>query len=659
MSGARTLRCAHCGADVEVASGASLVVTCGHCDTLLLRTDVEPVDLGRVAQPAPLASQFQCGTSGVYRGAPFVVRGFLQLDHGAGPWNEWAAERANGEWIWIAEAQGELLVFEEAPLTAEVAQALAKLATQFPADLTGIGKHEVGAGRRVSLGPESWLVTEVGEGEVLTCRGELPVRPALGSRTRYIDLGAGADAVATVDLTRAEPELLVGRRVGLAELALDEETRPDVTPERVEALRLRCPQCGGELVVRDPQHALRIACLHCHHLLERSARPDAARLYAVLEAQESVRPKSPLPLGKAGRLRGEDVIVLGALERRVRAEGEWYPWREVLLRNRRSGAYSWIVESDGHWLLATPVPPAAIHVYDEKATYAGVRYKDFTGGAAEVHWVVGEFYWRVARGDQVQTADYVHVASQRGLSIERTPTEITSSRLEGLTPEEVRDAFDLKQPLPTPRGVGMLQRNPRRPGVIWRVALGVCAALVVLRIAFGALHAQSVVYDAELGPTPNAPNAETVDFSDPFDLSAGRGNVRVELRAPQLAHGWIGLTGALVDLDSGRVTTFGTEAQRYSGFSGGENWSEGNGRGTTWIGGVPRGRYRLRLAAQGYDDGLNARYRVRVTNQVPRTLWLLLFMLPLPLLALCSSIAWLHFESLRWQNSDHPWTESS
>ena len=40
-------------------------------------------------------------------------------------------------------------------------------------------------------------------------------------------------------------------------------------------------------------------------------------------------------------------------------------------------------------------------------TYDGKRFRHFQGGQAKVDVVLGEFYWAVARGDEVASQDYV------------------------------------------------------------------------------------------------------------------------------------------------------------------------------------------------------------------------------------------------------------
>jgi len=631
----KTLRCPNCGADVPFVSPGALVVVCEHCNWASWRSDVDLESIGEVSQPAPLASHFQRGTAGRYRGRSFTVRGQIQLDHGAGLWNEWLAEDAEGEWFWIAEAQGEIWVLEEVPSDGDPPPA------EGEADLE----------RWVETSEGQWLVAERGEGRVVTVAGQLPIDIRAGSRTLYADLQRGRRHVATLDFTRDPTELFVGQRIELAELELDPMTQPEHRPETVKGRRIDCSECGGPIEIVDPEHALRIGCPSCGALLEQDS--DEVRAIAT---EKTSRAKPAIPLGTRGRLRGEQLTVLGCMERRVRAEGQWWPWREYLLR-ASDGRYRWLIESDGHWSFLHPLPYAAASDLIRLKRSGAPNFKHFTSGKAVVHWVLGEFYWQVNAGDEVRTSDFAAAAHGRSISTEITAKELQASEGVHVEPEEVAAAFEGTR-LPRRSGVGMVQPNRARPRADWALYGVAVLALLALRVFFGITHADELVFPrTTFGPTPQVKEQETVQFSEPFEVSAARGNLRVELAVPGIQQGWVGLNGALVNMESGKVTTFATSAQYYSGVSGGERWSEGSGRGRTWLGSIPAGTYRLRLASTGWDKGLGMSYDLSVRSQVPRSMWLvlgLILLLPLPVIA---SVRWWSFEYQRWKNSDHPWGE--
>jgi DNA-directed RNA polymerase subunit RPC12/RpoP len=628
----RTMRCGNCGADVTFSSPGALVVVCTHCHWASYRTDVDLETIGEVAQPALLASHFQVGTAGELHGVAFTVRGQLQLDHGAGLWNEWAAEDAEGEWFWIAEAQGELLVFRE---------------VETPESLNDLDQEELSPGKRVKLHGQKWVVNEVGEGQVVAAAGEHPIRIDVGERTSYVDLQADALGVATLDFTReGAPECLVGERVQVEDLALDPLTQPEHGPAAVTSKRIDCAECGGAIELHDPEHAVRVGCPACGTLLE----PGSDKVRAIGEAQE-IKTRPDIPLGTHGELGGEAVQVLGFMERRVKADGRWWPWREYLLRTP-AGAYRWLVEDSGHWLYVTPVPYAVART----GSYEGQKFKDFTSGTAEVHWVIGEFYWEVRAGDEVKARDYT--APPRSLSIESTPLEISASVGVYVEPEDLANAFDGPVDLPRRHGVGMAQVNTIRPGADWKLYALLVVLLICMRIYFGGSHENRVVHAQQYGPTPTEQDKMSDgQFSDDFELTADPGNLKLRIDLPGLEQGWVGVSGALVNLDTGKVVTFDTSAQRYSGISGGEKWTEGNRRGSAMLGSIPAGKYRLRLASMGYEAGCGKHYQVMVTSQVPGTMWLLFaILLPLAIPAI-ATVRWMTFESKRWKNSDHPWGE--
>ncbi|MSR62596.1 MAG: DUF4178 domain-containing protein, partial [Planctomycetes bacterium] len=372
----KELKCPNCGAEVSFSSPGTLVVVCAHCAYASRRTDVALESIGKLAMPAELVSHFQLGTRGIFEGEAFVVRGQLQLDHGAGPWNEWCVSTARG-WLWLAEAQGRVSVLR--PREVRKLPARERLAVGSEVELDASG---------------AFVVSELGQGTLTSASGELPIALAPGAKTSYADLTRAAGGCATIDWTRATPEVFVGRFVELEELALDPATQPEVKLTRVAARRLACKNCGGPLELFEPRHARTVVCPSCNLLLDVQSEALVAA-----QTQEKLRATPRIRLGLATTLRGEDVRVLGFLRRAVRAEGVSYPWSEYLLRTAR-GEYRWLVENNGHWLLATPIEPGAVKARARSASYKGTTFRHFDGGQAEVLAVLGEFYWQVRLGDE-------------------------------------------------------------------------------------------------------------------------------------------------------------------------------------------------------------------------------------------------------------------
>ena len=649
----QTLRCKNCGGDVPITSPATISVTCPHCDTLSLRADIDLETIGKVALPAPLRSAFRIGTEGRFDGQAFVVRGQIQLDHGAGLWNEWAAETDDG-WIWIAEAQGQIQIYREVPVgagdvpTREMLPDTDPETGNFVATQRPDRDSQWRAGDWVEVDGDRWQIKEIGRGRVVTFRGESPVRMNPGTRTTYLDLTRGASQVATLDFTRpAIPEFLSGRTVDLDELMLDPSTQPDDVATALESERVRCTNCGGAIEVQDPERALTLGCVHCGTMLQRGSHLDA---YHAVEVEERIKTVPDLPIGSKARLRGEDVTVLGYLRRGVFDDGQFWPWSEYLLRTD-SGQYRWLVESDGHWVLASPVAPTRVARKGRVVKVGDIETRPFSTGHAVVDTVLGEFYWQVARGESVDATDFVHPPTGHMVSIESSPFEFSTILGRHVDRDEIAEAFPDAR-LPKVSGVGPVQPSPYKPGKVWRAFVVMLILLTGSCVAVRAKCANEVVHDASYGPTPPNSSEENVEFSDPFTIEEDGANLQVRLAASTVDQGYVDVLGALVNEATGDVTTFTVAAQRYSGYSGGESWTEGNRRGSALLGAIPAGDYRLRIASRGYDRGVNTPFQLTLRSEVPRKLWFILALLALLVYPIVVAIKAAAFETKRWSKSD-------
>src|SRR5262245_29829449 len=97
--------CPECGAEVHFSTPGAVLTICQHCTSAVAKRGLDYTKLGKVAQLAEVASPLRVGLHGAAHGG-FRVVGRIQLDHGAGTWNEWYLALDNGRWLWLAETQG-------------------------------------------------------------------------------------------------------------------------------------------------------------------------------------------------------------------------------------------------------------------------------------------------------------------------------------------------------------------------------------------------------------------------------------------------------------------------------------------------------------------------------------------------------------------------
>lgn len=655
----REASCPGCGATLEFLSPATLLVVCPYCDSASTRSDVDLTLVGKVAAVADLDSVLGLGATGRHAGQAWTAVGFVQYDHGAGPWNEWALVFDDGATAWLAEAQGQLLLSREVE----------------PPE--GPARTDLRPGLEATIGDASFVVAEVGEGRVVSARGELPSDVRLGAVFAYADLRGAGGAFATLGYGEGEApdQAFVGALVTVEALGIDRGSVPERTAKTVGAARLACPSCGQSIDLSHPDEAQRVGCASCGALVDPSSRT-----FEVAKHAAALKKRPVLPLGSRLTLRGVACEVLALLVRSVTVEGERYAWSEYLLR-ASDGGYRWLVLSNGHWSLVEPVELGETHKGPREATLGRRTFRHFQGGEARVDLVLGEVYWAVSVGETVSTDDYVDPPEM--LSFETSGKERVASLGHYLPREELAAAVGPGVVLPVPIGVAPHQPNPLRPArrVWWRMTGLAVLVTVALWVVFAVRAEERVVYRVERhwtkaaapaappappgpaveGPEPGpvpAPAAPNVEFSDPFVLTAASANLRVRLDVPGLENGWLGLEGALVDEASGEVRAFGIVAERWSGVEDGESWSEGDRDPVVYLGRVPAGRYSLRLEADG-DAGTGlapaapVRFTVEVTSQVPSHGRPLLLLLLLVLPALVVSLRSWGFEKRRWAESDH------
>jgi len=407
---------------------------------------------------------------------------------------------------------------------------------------------------------------------------------------------------------------------------------------------LACPGCGAALQIRAPGRSLVVACVACGALLD-ARHPD----YRIIERYEGKRAVTPIiPLGTRGKLKGQTWEVIGYVARRTKVAEATYTWFEHLLYNPTAG-FRWLVEYGGHWTLAKSTAGVPKALAGQEAEYLGDRYRHFQTAKAEVAGVVGELPWQAKVGDTAVVEDYVHPPLM--LSCERTKEETTWSIAEYVDGDTVWKAFALPGAPPERVGVGAAQPSPYEPhSKTMLLLLGAfLGAALLVHLLFVMFAQQRLVLDAVWEYHPGSPATASVE-SAPFTLSGRASNLVVEISST-LAQSWTYFTLTLVDEETGAARTFGREVSYYFGRDSDGSWSEGAPWDRAWLPSVPAGRYVLMIEPEGPGP---VSYRVRLTRDVPRPLWV---WLAVGLLLVPPLLFWWRqwrFEQRRWEDSDHP-----
>jgi hypothetical protein len=477
--------CPACAAPVRFRVSSSLVVICPYCQSVVARGDRQLADRGKIAAIVETDSPLALGLRGRYRGKSFMVVGHIQYQHSAGGrWDEWFAAFPNDRWGWIAEAQGRLYLTIHKAVSAE---------TKIPS----LDRLAVGATLSVpQLG--QLLVAEVGQAQIAGAEGEIPFSITPGATHLYADLSGNDGAFGTIDYNQQPPRLYLGQEVTLDDLGLAEAARrKEAAVKPIKALQVSCPRCAGPLALVAPDKTERVCCPNCRSLLD----CKQGKLEFLMTLQEG-KLEPIVPLGSTGVLGGVSFTTIGFMRRSVTEEGRDYFWSEFLLYNPEVG-FRWLVHNEGHFSFVEPIGPGEISFDNLKLTWQEKSFRLFQRGRATVRYVLGEFYWKVAVGEQADTADYV--APPLMLSLEKS---VAASVADGahaqagkpaeelhcsvgtyIDVETVRAAFGLKH---IARGWGVAPNQPspvdRRVYLNWA---GFAGLLILFQVLFAAGLARS------------------------------------------------------------------------------------------------------------------------------------------------------------------------
>jgi len=626
-----TANCPTCGAPIEFAIGSSAVVVCRYCNSVVARTDRGVESHGVVAALVDTGSPLTVGTTGRFRGTGFRITGRSQLSHPmGGTWDEWYAALDDGRWGWLAEAQGRFYFTFKAGADAPSHDAL-----QLGATVPAI---------------DSLTVAEIAEASLISAEGELPWVPEPGSSYAYADLTGTDKRFATIDYSEEPPVVFKGAETTLAELGISGEA---ARKPRVATTALSCTTCGGALQLRAPDETERVWCPYCgagHDVTEGKLR------FFKMQKKRKVEPV--IPLGATGAIEGDSYVVAGFMQRSVHFDITYY-WTEYLLYDASKG-FRWLVHSDDHWSFVTPLRPGEVedgpaNVVARTVRHAGRTYRVFQSAAARVTYVAGEFYWKVAVGEEADTADYVAPPFGISKEVTRGPSkEVAYSHARYMEPAEVEKAFAKLPRLPRPRGIGPIQPfSGARLGVVWMVmvALLICAAIAIgIRLPNRVVLQQT--YDMAAAPAVEGapPNARII-FTEPFTL-AGRYNVEVEADA-NVNNSWMYVVADLVNDTSGARQTFELPFEFYNGVEDGEAWKEGTRNRTVHLSRPDAGAHVLRLESQWEQGRVPPLVRLTVREGVFRWLYFFLMLLAISIVPGLSVIRRLKFEAARWKESSY------
>jgi hypothetical protein len=419
--------CPNCGASVEFASAASPVAVCSFCRSTLARDGEALRRIGQSAELFDDHSPLQLGVAGRWQGAAFTLVGRLQMRYADGSWNEWHALFDGGKSAWLSEDNGRYVMAFDAPA---------------PASLPRI--DELRAGRAFVIDGRSWQVASVVQASIAAAQGELPFAPKLAGEFTIVDLRNAQDEVATLALADPlRPQWSVGRAAALSELTLT--GLREASEKTLGARGLPCPSCGAALEVKL-ETTQSIVCHQCHAVVDVSQGVGGDLAHFAQDTPQAEGGQPLLPLGATASLAlggpPKPWQVVGYAERCEISddpEDERVFWREYLLYNRGEG-FAFLVDAEDGWSWAVPITGAP-QVAGDTARWRGQSYRKLYGYSGAITYVLGEFYWKLERGERTANIDFA--SGTKRLNREEASGEVTWSAGETMDAALIAAVFKL------------------------------------------------------------------------------------------------------------------------------------------------------------------------------------------------------------------------
>jgi hypothetical protein len=195
--------CSSCGAPVQFRWSGAVQTACPYCHSILVRTDVDLKNVGKIADLPPDPSPISLLTEGTFKNRSFQVIGRLHYQWTGGSWNEWHLLFSDGASGWLSDAQLQYAVsFLDQPDTT-----LPQAGSQSP-------------GNRLTFHGVEYQVSTITTAWYKGFEGELPFPFYDKRQMEFVDLRTPGREFGTIDYSGDEPLLFLGEWVSFEELQL-------------------------------------------------------------------------------------------------------------------------------------------------------------------------------------------------------------------------------------------------------------------------------------------------------------------------------------------------------------------------------------------------------------------------------------------------------
>ncbi|THU40910.1 DUF4178 domain-containing protein [Niastella caeni] len=616
--------CPDCNLPLTYRCADTNVIVCSHCFAPVKK----PAD-GHLAQRVNLliakdeVTPIQIGTQGEWSGKKFEIIGRLRCVFADGFTNNWTMYFDDGGIMMLVENCGQFAVYEKTTLERNIAF------SRVAALDYGSETAELIAGKQYTLERkttceymevegETWLFDDDGKFTRLEVAAQRGGRLALIENNKGSYITFRIHYVPFPDFAFKNARSLV---IGTVTKELSCSTCNEVT--RLYSWPLAnsytCTSCGAS------------------YTFENGERKFKRRI--------GLNKSPAIPLHATGVIRGIQYQVVGFMEKE---DDESYKWREYTLFNPIQG-YAYLSEFNGHWIFLQETGHAPVITNNKtmQFDYDGKVFKLYNQYRYSVVDSRGEFPGNVFDNKKPNCKEWI------------APPEIWARELHDsglcwfqgkhISRSELYAAFGKDISLPFKVGVGAVQPAPGMVGLslLLRGGAGILLVFLLLFLFSITYNREQVVYE-NMFVLPGTPEIPPI-VTPPFKLDKWRANLEFHISAP-INNSWFETAITLVNADNGNEYAVENGVEMYSGYDGGEYWTEGSSSGDVLMNAIPAGNYFLRIDPSKGPGNIET-FSLKATYDVPmwRNFFIFVLFALLPLLAVL--VLAVIREGRRWQNS--------
>lgn len=382
------------------------------------------------------------------------------------------------------------------------------------------------------------------------------------------------------------------------------------------------------------------------------------RAYAIASSDEVVFERKMnnyvipyLELGSKCLLDDVNYTLIGHVQKIDKDE---FTWNEFTCWNDAKG-FLYLSEYNGHWIKLEPMK-SKYYIATQRTKLSKYVYEDgrefdlFNSYKSEIQYASGIFAGNILNDQEYSGVEYV--APPFMWTFEKPKSESLSAfKGESITGKQLQTAFNKPLDLPTQIGIGAVEKRKGTNDLfsIARSFILVTILLIATHIITGMGHRETLLFSQFV----SVANPTETKFVTPlFNLDKSHANIEIKLYSP-LDNAWLENEYEIINSTTGEVIHTEQGIEHYTGYEGGESWSEGSSEDVKIISYLPKGKYQISITTQADSFRTPSYYHIEIKYDVSMTKNLIMILLLLAIPTLIYYLYNYHIEVQRWSNSNY------